>query len=57
MFESEILYDALASPVCDVPSTWSEQPDVMKNTRHKAAHCVVLEAESGSLVASRHRRG
>lgn len=46
MYETEILYEVLVSPVCGVSNNWSNQPDVMKNAHHKAAHCVLLEVET-----------
>jgi hypothetical protein len=46
MFETEILCDALVSPVCDVSSDWSNQPDGTKKVHRKAAHCLLLEAET-----------
>jgi len=46
MFETEVLYDVLVSPVCDVSINWSNQPDVTKKAHHKAAHCLLLEAET-----------
>jgi hypothetical protein len=46
VFENEILYDILVSPVCGVSSNWSNQPGVTKKAHHKAAHCLLLVAET-----------
>jgi hypothetical protein len=43
MFETELLYDVLVSPV------WSNQPDITKNAHHKAVHCSLLEAETDRM--------
>ena len=46
MFETELLYVVLVSPVCDVSSNWSVQLDFTKNAHNKAAHCLLLEAKT-----------